>query len=59
MFVLYQFTANQLQDIKSGSKKIEDLTWHHNADSGNMQLIPTDIHKAVKHIGDKALSEGK
>jgi filamentous hemagglutinin len=54
-----QFTANQLSDIKSGSKKIEDFTWHHNADSGNMQLIPTDVHKAVKHVGDKALSGGK
>ncbi|MGP3591073.1 HNH endonuclease [Vagococcus sp. WN89Y] len=26
-------------------------TWHHHQDSGYMQLIPTDIHAAVKHTG--------
>jgi uncharacterized protein RhaS with RHS repeats len=28
-----------------------DYTWHHHQDSGYMQLIPTDIHAAVKHTG--------
>ncbi|WWH75456.1 HNH endonuclease [Erwinia billingiae] len=28
-----------------------DYTWHHHQDSGYMQLIPTDIHAAVKNTG--------
>ncbi|CRG52394.1 hypothetical protein B7R74_19875 [Yersinia pseudotuberculosis] len=29
----------------------KDYTWHHHQDSGYMQLVPTDIHAAVKHTG--------
>jgi filamentous hemagglutinin len=54
-----QFNAEQLQDIKSGERVIEGFTWHHNADTGNMQLVPFDIHDTVKHIGQKSLSEGR
>ena len=54
-----QFTSQQLQDIQGGKKKIEDYTWHHNGDTGNMQLIPTDVHEAVKHTGQSALSKGR
>ncbi|ARB76678.1 TPA: HNH endonuclease [Pasteurella multocida] len=37
------------------------MTWHHNAQSApnNMQLVPTHIHKAVEHIGESSLSEGR
>ena len=54
-----QFTETQLEDIMSGSAQIDGFTWHHNAVSNNMQLIPFDIHDAVKHIGEAALSKGK
>ncbi|MBK0018536.1 HNH endonuclease [Kosakonia sp. S58] len=26
-------------------------TWHHHQDSGYMQLVPTEIHDAVRHSG--------
>ncbi|MFC0971046.1 HNH endonuclease [Pasteurella multocida] len=37
------------------------MTWHHNAQSApnNMQLIPTNVHEAVKHVGEGSLSEGR
>ena len=28
-----------------------ELTWHHHQDLGRMQLIPSDIHKKVRHTG--------
>ena len=29
----------------------EGYTWHHHQDSGYMQLVPSDIHDAVRHSG--------
>ncbi len=54
-----QYTPRQLQQIQTGSSTIENFTWHHNADSGNMQLIPKDVHSAVRHTGQGALNQGK
>ncbi len=54
-----KFTTEQLSDIRKGNHKIEGYTWHHNADSNNMQLVPEDIHRAVKHIGEATLKEGR
>ncbi|MGX3022263.1 HNH endonuclease, partial [Ursidibacter sp. B-7004-1] len=56
-----QFTKEQLDQINRGLYKIDGFTWHHNKQSGpsNMQLIPTPIHDAVKHVGEGALSEGR
>ncbi len=51
------FTPLQLKQISSEKPKIQGFTWHHDA-SGKMQLVPTDVHKAVSHIGD-ALDKGK
>ncbi|CAX56936.1 Rhs family protein, probable fragment [Erwinia pyrifoliae Ep1/96] len=34
-----------------GNPRPDDYTWHHHQDSGYMQLIPTDIHAAIKHTG--------
>ena len=55
------FTDTQLKQIMKGKDKIDGFTWHHNAQSSpnNMQLVPTNIHDAVKHIGEGALSEGR
>ncbi|HDR1830175.1 TPA: HNH endonuclease [Pasteurella multocida] len=55
------FTAQQLNDIYAERPKIFQMTWHHNAQSApnNMQLVPTHIHKAVEHIGEGSLSEGR
>lgn len=54
-----QFTARQLQDIQSLEPKISGFTWHHNGDTGNMQLVPTVVHDATKHTGQNALSEDR
>ncbi|WP_218585487.1 HNH endonuclease [Pseudomonas sp. LY10J] len=34
-----------------------DYTWHHNQESGFMQLIPSDIYAAVKHTGGIAMGK--
>ncbi|WP_414017297.1 HNH endonuclease [Aliarcobacter butzleri] len=44
---------------EKGNRTITGYTWHHNADSNNMQLIPKEVHEAVKHIGQGSLSKGK
>ncbi|WP_244160210.1 HNH endonuclease, partial [Rodentibacter trehalosifermentans] len=55
------FNKIQLEQIMKGKDKIDGFTWHHNAQSSpnNMQLVPTNIHDPVKHIGEGALSEGR
>ena len=45
------FTSEQLTAIRSGQTKIPGFTWHHHQDTGRMQLIPTEIHRAVRHVG--------
>lgn len=30
-------------------------TWHHSYELGELQLIPTELHKAVQHTGGKAI----
>jgi hypothetical protein len=52
------FTATQLEDIAAGDYKIEGYTWHHNADSNNMQLVPEDIHKNTLHVGENTMKKG-
>ena len=31
-------------------------TWHHHQDAGYMQLVPTDLHDAIRHTGGIATS---
>ncbi|WP_457649304.1 HNH endonuclease [Profundibacter sp.] len=31
-------------------------TWHHHQELGIMQLVPSDIHNVIKHIGGVAKS---
>ncbi|MGN6670333.1 MAG: DUF637 domain-containing protein, partial [Candidatus Nucleicultricaceae bacterium] len=50
-----QFTKEQLADIKAGKAQIDDLTWHHHQDTGRMQLIPTEIHEKIGHVGGRSL----
>ncbi len=38
-----------------GSKAPAGYTWHHVEDTKTMQLIPTDLHDAVKHTGGCAV----
>ncbi|USI73476.1 HNH endonuclease [Sphingomonas morindae] len=56
-----QFTQDQLRSIEAGKASIPGFTWHHNAQSApaNMQLVPTELHNKVAHIGTVSLQEGK
>lgn len=46
---------NSLADKAARFKvRPENYTWHHHQDSNTMQLVPSDLHKAVKHTGGVA-----
>jgi hypothetical protein len=45
------FSDSEFLDIEKWKPKFGDFTWHHHQDTGRMQLVPTDIHKWVGHIG--------
>ncbi|WP_460150985.1 HNH endonuclease [Pseudomonas sp. S3_A03] len=47
----------KLANQSSGYKRTPDnFTWHHHQESGLMQLIPSDLHDAVRHTGGVATS---
>ncbi|WP_413776625.1 HNH endonuclease [Pseudomonas sp. B21-054] len=60
--VRIELTGNRDRDFKlanqsSGYKRTPDnFTWHHHQESGLMQLIPSDLHDAVRHTGGVATS---
>jgi hypothetical protein len=45
------FTNEQIVQIKNGEPSIKGYTWHHHQDTGRIQLVLTNIHNKVKHIG--------
>lgn len=53
-----QFTPQQLEQIMSGAPRISGFTWHHGAECGKMQLVPTKIHSEYRHTGGKAIWGG-
>ncbi|ECF2471337.1 type IV secretion protein Rhs, partial [Salmonella enterica subsp. enterica serovar Oranienburg] len=40
-----------------GNPRPEGYTWHHHQDSGYMQLVPTDLHDAIRHSGGISTSK--
>lgn len=56
-----QFTEDQLEDIMDGEVP-EGYTWHHDAETGKMQLVETAKHDRTQggaaHTGGKALWGG-
>jgi A nuclease of the HNH/ENDO VII superfamily with conserved WHH len=46
--------ANEAANLK---RTPEGMTWHHHQDGKTMQLVPTDLHNAVKHTGGVAASD--
>ena len=50
-----KFTKVELDHIYAGKARIGEYTWHHHQETGRMQLIPTDIHEWIKHIGGNNL----
>ena len=63
--VLIELTNRRRKDFKRAnakagfSKTPTGYTWHHHHNVGWMQLVPTDIHDAVKHTGGVAVKKGK
>jgi len=47
----YKFNEEQLTAIRKGYGKIPGFTWHHHQDFTRMQLVPSEIHGRVGHIG--------
>ena len=53
------FTEEQLIYIKNGEARIPDYTWHHDGSvKGRMQLVPREIHEAIKHQGGNSMWGG-
>jgi len=48
--------ANRLANIESAPRT---HTWHHHQDGQTMQLIPKDLHSAVRHAGGVAIAKGR
>lgn len=57
-----EFADEQLEDIENGDTP-EGYTWHHNEETGKMQLVKTEDHDRTQggaaHTGGKALWGGK
>lgn len=47
--------ANRLAGFDRTNPPPPDFTWHHDAITGDMMLVPTKLHDAVRHTGDAAV----
>ena len=55
-----RYKDDALANAASGyTKTPKGYTWHHHHDGKTMQLIPSDIHKAVSHTGGAAVVNAK
>ena len=52
-----QFTDRQLAMIEKGHTP-SGYTWHHDAETGKMQLVRSDEHMRARHTGGKAIWGG-
>ena len=56
-----KFTGDYDLDFKAANAKAgltetpKGYTWHHHQDGKTMQLVPTDLHQAVRHTGGMAV----
>ena len=56
-----KFTPEQIEQIKDG---VEDGTapdgyvWHHNEETGKMELVDADVHAKTGHTGGRAIWGG-
>jgi len=59
------FTGNRGSDFVDANRLAgltetpEGYTWHHTQDTKTMQLIPSDLHDAVRHAGGVAIMKGR
>ena len=52
-----KFTKEQLEQIKNGDTP-DGYLWHHNEETGIMQLVDFDIHATTRHTGGKKIWGG-
>ena len=52
-----KFTPEQLEQIKNGETP-DGYTWHHNEETGKMQLVDSDVHAKTGHTGGKTIWGG-
>ncbi len=58
--VQIEYTGSRRRDFAAANKAAgldetpENFTWHHHQELGKMELIPTELHDAVKHSGGVA-----
>jgi hypothetical protein len=52
-----KFTPEQLEQIKNGDTP-DGYTWHHNEETGKMQLVDTETHAKTPHTGGKVIWGG-
>ncbi|MEV1111259.1 HNH endonuclease [Micromonospora sp. NPDC049751] len=59
------FEGNHGSDFTDANRKAglpatpEGHTWHHHQDTKRMQLVPSDLHDAVKHAGGVSIMKGR
>jgi hypothetical protein len=59
------FTGNRGSDFVDANRLAgltetpEGYTWHHTQDTRTMQLIPSDLHDAIRHAGGVAIMKGR
>ena len=52
-----KFSPEQIEQIKNGDTP-DGYTWHHNEETGKMQLVDSDIHAKTGHTGGKTIWGG-
>lgn len=52
-----QFDDEQLEQIENGDTP-SGYTWHHDAETGKMQLVDTEIHQKTAHTGGRSIWGG-
>jgi hypothetical protein len=50
--------ADQAAGVTKEYRSANDLIWHHHQDCRTMQLVPGDLHEAVRHSGGVAILNG-
>jgi hypothetical protein len=59
------FLGNHASDLTEANRKAgltempAGYTWHHHQDGRTMQLVPKDLHLAVRHAGGVSLMRGR
>ena len=52
-----KFTKEQLEQIENGDTP-DGYTWHHDAETGKMQLVDSKVHAQTGHTGGKVIWGG-